>query len=70
MYADHALYRHALATLEIGNLSCIPVHKGADYPLLNTPELFQTVSGSQRQLRDSLCFNARKRSTVDAMLEV
>jgi hypothetical protein len=20
------------------------VHKGADYPLLNTPELFQTVS--------------------------
>ncbi|THX58080.1 nucleoside hydrolase [Aureobasidium pullulans] len=33
---------HALATLEIGNLSCIPVHKGADYPLLNTPELFQT----------------------------
>ncbi|CAD0110002.1 unnamed protein product [Aureobasidium uvarum] len=33
---------HALATLEIGNLSCIPVHKGADYPILNTPELFQT----------------------------
>ncbi|KAI9147129.1 hypothetical protein HJFPF1_13161 [Paramyrothecium foliicola] len=32
---------HALALLEIGNLSCIPVHKGADYPLLNTPELFQ-----------------------------
>lgn len=32
---------HALATLEVGNLSCIPVHKGADYPLLNTPELFQ-----------------------------
>jgi inosine-uridine nucleoside N-ribohydrolase len=35
---------HALSTLEVGNLSCIPVHKGADYPLLNTPELFQTVS--------------------------
>ncbi|GAB7356881.1 hypothetical protein MBLNU459_g7744t1 [Dothideomycetes sp. NU459] len=33
---------HALATLEVGGLSCIPVHKGADYPLLNTPELFQT----------------------------
>ncbi|KAH0086229.1 nucleoside hydrolase, partial [Aureobasidium melanogenum] len=33
---------HALATLEVGNLSCIPVHKGADYPILNTPELFQT----------------------------
>lgn len=31
---------HALATLERGNLSCIPVHKGADYPLLNTPEIF------------------------------
>ncbi|CAD0041354.1 unnamed protein product, partial [Aureobasidium pullulans] len=31
------------STLEIGNLSCIPVHKGADYPLLNTPELFQTM---------------------------
>ncbi|KAF1821597.1 nucleoside hydrolase [Dissoconium aciculare CBS 342.82] len=33
---------HALATLEIGNLSCIPVYKGSDYPILNTPELFQT----------------------------
>ncbi|WFD34738.1 hypothetical protein MCUN1_001582 [Malassezia cuniculi] len=33
---------HALATLERGNLSCIPVHKGADYPMLNTPEIFQT----------------------------
>ncbi|RSL90561.1 hypothetical protein CDV31_015658 [Fusarium ambrosium] len=32
---------HALALLEIGGMSCIPVHKGADYPLLNTPELFQ-----------------------------
>lgn len=38
---------HALATLEVGNLSCIPVHKGADYPLLNTPELFQTVRKSR-----------------------
>lgn len=33
---------HALATLERGGLECIPVHKGADYPLLNTPDLFQT----------------------------
>lgn len=34
---------HALATLEVGNLSsCIPVYKGSDYPLVNTPELFQT----------------------------
>ncbi|KAL6248685.1 hypothetical protein RBB50_004940 [Rhinocladiella similis] len=33
---------HGLATLEVGNLSsCIPVYRGADYPLLNTPELFQ-----------------------------
>lgn len=33
---------HGLATLEVGNLSsCIPVHKGADYPLINTPELIQ-----------------------------
>lgn len=32
---------HGLATLEVGNLSsCIPVYKGADYPLLRTPELF------------------------------
>lgn len=34
---------HGLATLEVGQLSsCIPVYKGADYPLINTPELFQT----------------------------
>lgn len=34
---------HGLATLEVGNLSsCIPVYKGSDYPLVNTPELFQT----------------------------
>ncbi|ROW03641.1 hypothetical protein VPNG_07201 [Cytospora leucostoma] len=33
---------HGLATLEVGNLSsCIPVYKGSDYPLVNTPELFQ-----------------------------
>lgn len=33
---------HALALLEIGNLSCIPVYKGSDYPLLQTPQLVQT----------------------------
>lgn len=34
---------HGLATLEVGNLSsCIPVYKGSDYPLIMTPELFQT----------------------------
>ncbi|PIA89016.1 hypotheticalsprotein [Cercospora beticola] len=32
---------HALATLEVGDLGCIPVYRGADYPLLNTPTLFQ-----------------------------
>ncbi|KAF2724530.1 nucleoside hydrolase [Polychaeton citri CBS 116435] len=34
---------HGLATLERGDLaSCIPVYKGSDYPLLQTPKLFQT----------------------------
>ncbi|KAJ7300959.1 Inosine/uridine-preferring nucleoside hydrolase domain-containing protein [Mycena albidolilacea] len=33
---------HALATLERGGLSdCIPVYRGADYPLLQTPNRFQ-----------------------------
>jgi inosine-uridine nucleoside N-ribohydrolase len=32
---------HALATLEVGNLSCIPVYYGATHPIINTPELFQ-----------------------------
>ena len=32
---------HALATLERGGLSCIPVYKGSDYPILNTPKLLQ-----------------------------
>lgn len=32
---------HALATLEIGNLSCIPVYYGSTYPLINTYERFQ-----------------------------
>lgn len=30
---------HALATLEIGGLTCIPVYRSADLPLLNTPSL-------------------------------
>ncbi|KAM3424068.1 hypothetical protein BST61_g11381 [Cercospora zeina] len=33
---------HALATLEVGDLDCIPVYRGSDYPILNTPTLFQT----------------------------
>ncbi|KUJ12922.1 inosine-uridine preferring nucleoside hydrolase [Mollisia scopiformis] len=32
---------HALATLEAGNLSCIPVYYGSTYPLINTYERFQ-----------------------------
>ncbi|KAJ5157764.1 uncharacterized protein N7482_008864 [Penicillium canariense] len=32
---------HAVATLEAGNLSCIPVYAGATWPLINTPERFQ-----------------------------
>ncbi|KAI1499227.1 Inosine/uridine-preferring nucleoside hydrolase domain-containing protein [Biscogniauxia marginata] len=41
---------HALALLEIGNLSCIPVHKGADYPLLMTPKLLQAWQDLQGPL--------------------
>lgn len=34
---------HAVQTLQLANLtSCIPVYKGADLPLLNTPSLFQS----------------------------
>lgn len=32
---------HGLATLEVGNLSCIPVYKGADYPLLHTAKRYE-----------------------------
>ncbi|GME62966.1 Inosine uridine-preferring nucleoside hydrolase [Neofusicoccum parvum] len=32
---------HGLATLEVGNLSCIPVYKGADYPLLHTVKRYE-----------------------------
>lgn len=42
---------HALATLERGNLShCIPVYCGSDYPLLNTPKLFQAWEGTHGKL--------------------
>ncbi|PLB35899.1 Inosine/uridine-preferring nucleoside hydrolase domain-containing protein [Aspergillus candidus] len=39
---------HALANLELANLTCIPVYQGATWPLINTPERFQaweTVHG-------------------------
>ncbi|KAA8650767.1 hypothetical protein EYZ11_010261 [Aspergillus tanneri] len=32
---------HALANLELANLTCIPVYAGATWPLINTPERFQ-----------------------------
>lgn len=32
---------HALATLEVGGLGCIPVYRGADWPLLNRPALYR-----------------------------
>ncbi|CAJ2512521.1 Uu.00g055360.m01.CDS01 [Anthostomella pinea] len=48
-WAMHCSYM-ALALLEIGNLSCIPVHKGSDYPLLMTPKLMQTYQTLQGQL--------------------
>ncbi|KIN09102.1 hypothetical protein OIDMADRAFT_37985 [Oidiodendron maius Zn] len=40
---------HAVATLEVGNLSCIPVYEGALWPLLNTverAEAWQIVHGA------------------------
>ncbi|KAF7525333.1 hypothetical protein G7054_g11124 [Neopestalotiopsis clavispora] len=42
---------HALSLLEIGALSeCIPVQKGADYPLLLTPKLMQSWQELQGDL--------------------
>lgn len=42
---------HGLATLEIGGLDrCIPVHKGADWPLINTPKLLNNWEASYGQL--------------------
>ncbi|EPQ50816.1 nucleoside hydrolase [Gloeophyllum trabeum ATCC 11539] len=38
---QHQETLHALATLELGNLSCIPVVPGATWPLLQTPERLQ-----------------------------
>ncbi|OZJ01461.1 hypothetical protein BZG36_05674, partial [Bifiguratus adelaidae] len=46
---QHECALHALAALEIGNLSCIPVIEGAIYPLINTANRFQaweTVHGA------------------------
>ncbi|KAG4025342.1 hypothetical protein MFRU_060g00180 [Monilinia fructicola] len=39
---QHQVALHALATLELGNLTpCIPVIPGSTWPLINTPERFQ-----------------------------
>jgi hypothetical protein len=40
---------HAVATLEVGNLSCIPVYEGSLWPLFNTverSEAWQIVHGA------------------------
>ncbi|KAK5991920.1 hypothetical protein PT974_05310 [Cladobotryum mycophilum] len=36
---------HAVATLELGNLSCIPVFQGPVMPLVNTPQRLQAWQG-------------------------
>ncbi|KAK2598890.1 hypothetical protein QQS21_005632 [Conoideocrella luteorostrata] len=42
---------HGLATLELGGLHrCIPVHKGADWPLLNTPQLLNNWEAAYGKL--------------------
>ncbi|KAF4125721.1 Inosine-uridine nucleoside N-ribohydrolase [Geosmithia morbida] len=56
---------HALALLEAGNLSCIPVHKGADLPLLNTAETFQLWEDLQGPLPWHGVF-ARENATAEA----
>ncbi|KAJ4423845.1 hypothetical protein N0V82_001429 [Gnomoniopsis sp. IMI 355080] len=58
---------HGLATLEVGGLSsCIPVYKGSDYPLVNTPELFQTWEDLHGDLAWQGAF-APENSTLEAL---
>lgn len=58
---------HGLATLEVGNLeSCIPVYKGSDYPLIHTPELFQTWEDLHGDLVWQGAFAAENR-TLEAL---
>ncbi|KAI9034888.1 uncharacterized protein KD926_005164 [Aspergillus affinis] len=38
---QHQCALHALANLEIANLTCVPVYPGATWPLINTPHRFQ-----------------------------
>ena len=56
---------HALATLEIGGLDrCIPVHKGADWPLLNTPKLLNNWEAAYGELPFQGAFRISDNSSV------
>ncbi|CAK4030380.1 related to inosine-uridine preferring nucleoside hydrolase [Lecanosticta acicola] len=57
---------HALATLEVGDLGCIPVYKGADYPILNRPGLFQAWEAVHGMLAWEGVF-ANENSTAEAL---
>lgn len=56
---------HALATLELGGLHrCIPVHKGADWPLLNTPKLLNNWEAAFGELPFQGAFKINENSSV------
>lgn len=56
---------HALATLELGGLQrCIPVHKGADWPLLNTPRLLNNWEAAYGELPFQGAFKINENSSV------
>lgn len=56
---------HALATLEIGGLqSCIPVHKGVDMPLLNTPKLLNNWEAAYGELPFQGAFKINPNSSI------
>ena len=58
---------HALATLELGGLQrCIPVHKGADWPLLNTPERLNNWEAAYGQLPFQGAFKIEANSSTAA----
>ncbi|KAJ5114437.1 hypothetical protein NUU61_000196 [Penicillium alfredii] len=56
---------HAVATLEAGNLSCIPVYPGATWPLINTPHRFQAWESIHGKLPWEGAF-APENKTLDA----
>ncbi|BCS28290.1 uncharacterized protein APUU_61338S [Aspergillus puulaauensis] len=53
---------HALANLEIGNLSCIPVYQGATWPLINTPARFQAWEAVHGKLPFQGAFGPQNKS--------